>query len=443
MSNYALFLGCMIPARFPFMEKSVRMVLAELGVYTTDLEGTTCCPTKSITKIIGNNAWYATAARNLALAEAAKLDILTPCNGCFSSLKSVVTDLNMDLHLRDAVNQKLAQLNLTYTGRVSVKHLVQVLYDDVTPAQIKKKVIKPLSGMKIAVHYGCHMMRPSSAIYFDDPNHPRKMDMLVEATGAKSVDYTTKMMCCGNDLNTTGEADTAIAMSREKMLETQKISDALTMACPACFTQYDGKQYLMQKSGEHINVPIIYFTELLGLAFGFSPKEMGMDMHRVDTEPFLEKWKQRTAYLEQVKKNFDLAMLEKCYQCGACMDDCPVVKMNPDFNPNQVIGEILNGKIKELLSGPDIWRCVNCYTCFELCPQKFGMIKVFETMKHLAYQNDIMPEGVGGGIKMFLDTGRLGEPTTMRKKLKLPDPPKSGSKDLKKLLQLDEESESQ
>lgn len=125
------------------------------------------------------------------------------------------------------------------------------------------------------------------------------------------------------------------------------------------------------------------------------------------------------------------------------MDDCPVVKINPDFDPNRVIGDILAGKMEEVLKGPDVWRCVSCYTCFELCPQRFGMNKVFENLKQLAYQMNIMPEGVDGGIKMLLETGRLGEPTAMRKKLKLPDLPKSGSKDLRILLKLDEESESQ
>ncbi len=443
MFHYAMFLGCTIPARFPFMEKSIRMVLSELGIHTTDLEGTTCCPTKSIAKVIGSKTWYVTGARNLALAEAAGLDILTPCNGCFSSFKSVITDLDMDLNLRDSVNQELGRVGLEYTGKVKVKHIVQVLHDDVTAAEIKKKVVKPLTGMKVAVHYGCHMVRPSSAIHFDDPNRPSKFDVLVEATGARSVDYSTKMMCCGNDLNSVGESDAAIAMSREKLLETQQIADGMTTACPACFNQYDSKQYLMQKSGEHIDMPVIYLTELLGLCFGFSPEEMGMKMHRVDTTPFLEKWEQRSAHLEEVRNNFDFDMLERCYQCGACMDDCPVVKMNPDFNPNRVIGDILAGKMEEVLNGPDVWRCVSCYTCFELCPQRFGMNKVFENLKQLAYQMNIMPEGVDGGIKMLLETGRLGEPTAMRKKLKLPELPKSGSKDLRILLELDEEGESQ
>jgi heterodisulfide reductase subunit B len=229
MSNYALFLGCTIPARFPFMEKSIRMVLSELGVRTKDLAGTTCCPTKSIARVIGSDQWYVTAARNLALAEAAGLDILTPCNGCFSSLKAVVTDLNMNLQLRKSVNKELARLGLEYTGVITVKHLVQVLFDEVSAAEIKKRVVRPLTGMKIAVHYGCHMVRPSSAIHFDDPNRPTKFDQLVAAIGAESINYTTKMMCCGNDLNTADEPDVAIAMSREKLLETQKIADAMTM----------------------------------------------------------------------------------------------------------------------------------------------------------------------------------------------------------------------
>jgi len=436
MTDYAVFWGCTIPARFPFMEKSIRLVLDELGVGLFEIEGATCCPTKSIIKVGDDFTWYVTAARNLALAENMGMDLMTPCNGCYSTLKAAASELNINHKLRNEVNEILADVGLEYKGTSQIKHLVEALYDDIGTEAIKSRIVLPLDGMNIAVHYGCHMIRPSSAIHFDDPNHPTKFDILVELLGAKSVDHPTKMLCCGNDLGNVEDPSDAVALSREKILEVQEIADAMTLMCPACFTQFDSKQYLMQKSGERLHMPIVYFTELMGLAFGFKPSELGMNMHRVETDTFIETFHERSKHLDSARQHFDLAALRRCYECAACVDDCPVTKIIPKFEPNRMIGDVLSGKLDEVVESPDIWYCTNCYTCYELCPQKFGMVKVFDKLKQLSNERGTAPESFQGGLKMFMDTGKLGEPTAMRKKLKLPEPPKSGVDELKELFEL-------
>ncbi|MEA1864881.1 MAG: heterodisulfide reductase-related iron-sulfur binding cluster [Euryarchaeota archaeon] len=438
MTDYAVFWGCTIQARFPFMEKSVRLIADPLEIILHEIEGTTCCPTKLV-KIGDEFAWYVTAARNLALVEEMGMDLVTPCNGCYGTLKSAASELNLNTELRTRVNELLASVGLEYRGTIEVKHLIEVLYDDIGTDAIKKHVTRPLDGMNIAVHYGCHMVRPSSAIHFDDPNKPTKFDLLVEALSARSIDYRTKMLCCGNDLSNTEDPSDAIALAREKILEVQDISDAMTMMCPACFTQFDSKQYLMEKSGERLHIPVVYFTELMGLAFGFEPAELGMNMHRVETDSFIEKWHERAGHLASAREYFNLADLRRCYECAACVNDCPVTKSIPQFEPNRIIGDVLHGKLDEVVQSPDIWYCTNCYTCYELCPQKFGMLKVFDRLKSLASDYGIAPEGFSGGFKLFLDTGKLGEPTAMRKKLKLPEPPKSGSDELKGLIAIIQE----
>lgn len=434
MPEYTLFLGCIIPARFPFMEKSTRLVLSKLGCTLHDLEGATCCPTKSIVKPSGDLAWYVTAARNLALAERAEYDLLVPCNGCYSTLKTVEVEMRVNPHLREEVNNVLAYAGLEYRGTIKVKHLVEVLHDEIGIAKIKQQVIKPFDGMKIAAHAGCHMLRPSSSIFFDDPNKPKKFDALIEALGAKSIEYETKMLCCGGNLNTADEPDEATALSRMKLLEVTKKADAISLTCPSCFMQYDSRQYLMQKSGEKLNVPIIYYPEMLGLAIGFSPQELGMDMHRIDAAEFLSKWDSRYSYLMKLREIFDLNAVRKCYECGACVNDCPVVKITPEFNPNEIIGRLLSGELDAVIESHGIWRCVDCYTCYELCPQKMGMNKIFDKLKHLALEKGKSPKGFAASIEMFRKDGRLGEPTSVRKKLKLPEPPKSGAEELRKLL---------
>lgn len=441
MSEYTLFLGCIIPARFPFMEKSTRLVLSKLGCVLHDLEGATCCPTKSIIKPTGEMSWFVTAARNLALAERAGHDLLVPCNGCYSTLKSVEVELRVNPGLREEVNKVLASAGLEYRGAIEVKHLVEVLHDEIGIPKIKQLIKKPFDGMKIAAHAGCHMLRPSSSIFFDDPNKPKKFDALVEALGAKSIEYDTKMLCCGGNLNTADETDEASALARMKLLEVTKKADALALTCPSCFMQYDSRQYLLQKSGEKLNLPILYYPELLGLAMGFTAHELGMDMHRIDTAEFLSKWDSKNNYLKTLREVFDLPSVIKCYECGACVNDCPVVKVNPEFNPNEIIGKLLSGELDAVIESHNIWRCVDCYTCYELCPQKMGMNKIFDKLKHIAIEKGKLPAGYSASIEMFRKEGRLGEPTSVRKKLKLPEPPKSGAEELKKLLLIIEKGE--
>ena len=434
MPDYTLFLGCVIPARFPFMEKSTRLVLTKLGCVLHDLEGSTCCPTKSLIKPAGEMAFYVTAARNLALAERAGHDLLIPCNGCYSTLKSVEVELRINQKLRADVNEILSKADLEYRGTIEAKHIVEVLHDEIGITKIKQQIIKPFDGMKIAAHCGCHMLRPSSSIFFDDPNKPKKFDALIEALGAKSIEYETKMLCCGGNLNSADEPEEATAMARMKLLEVTKKADAISLTCPSCFMQYDSRQYLMQKAGEKINVPILYYPELMGLAMGFSTQELGMDMHRIDAADFLSKWDSKYNYLKILKGVFDLNSLRKCYECGACVNDCPVVKIKPDFNPNEILGRLLAGELDAVIESHSIWQCVDCYTCYELCPQKMGMNKIFDKLKHIAIEKGKVPQGFNASIEMFKKEGRLGEPSSVRKKLKLPEPPKCGAEELRRLL---------
>jgi len=416
------------------MEKSTRLVLSKLGCVLHDLEGSTCCPTKSIIKPIGEMPFYVTAARNLALAERAGFDLLIPCNGCYSTLKSVEVELRINQQLREDVNRLLSKVDLEYKGTIKAKHIVEVLHDEIGIPKIKQQIIKPFDGMKIAAHCGCHMLRPSSSIFFDDPNKPKKFDALIEALGAKSIEYETKMLCCGGNLNSADEPDDATAMARIKLIEVTKKADAISLTCPSCFMQYDSRQYLMQKAGEKLKVPIIFYPELLGLAMGFTTKELGMDMHRIDAADFLSKWDSKYNYLKTLKSVFDINSLRKCHECAACVNDCPVVKINPDFNPNEIIGRLLSGELEAMIDSHSIWQCVDCYTCYELCPQKMGMNKIFDKLKQIALAKGKAPQGFNASIEMFKKDGRLGEPSSVRKKLKLPEPPKSGAEELKKLL---------
>ncbi len=145
--------------------------------------------------------------------------------------------------------------------------------------------------MKIALHYGCHMIRPSHALNNDDPLEPVKFDKLIRGMGAESLQFLTKLMCCGQGLDRVDQHDKALHFARIKLRELKQIgADALVLCCPSCFLQFDNNQYLLEREGEKYGIPVIYFTELLGLSMGYTPEELGMDAHRVDCAPFLEKW---------------------------------------------------------------------------------------------------------------------------------------------------------
>jgi CoB--CoM heterodisulfide reductase subunit B len=435
--RYAVFWGCQIPARLPFLEKSTRLILQRVGIEPVDLPGFTCCPDRSVVGNYSEETWILVAARNLALAEQSGLPLLTPCNGCYSTLKTVLGNIMDSAALREKVTSQLRTVGLDFQGKAVVRHLIEVLHDDVTPARISGLVTRPMRGLKIAVHYGCHMMRPANRLRFDDPLHPEKYDTLVRALGAESAPYETKMLCCGSGLGFTGSQEEATMMLRKKLQDLSGRVDALTAVCPACFIQYDQRQYILQRQGERLNLPVFTYPELLGLAMGIPGEDLGLREHRVGLEPFFKAWSKQTGTLDAIRDRIDLADVKRCYDCGACEDDCPVAQVSSSFQPRDLIGSLLQGNLDELLKDKAVWQCLECHTCSELCPQKFGMEKVFTALKHLAMEKGTAPPPLQGGIRGFLQTGRLGAiDEKARKKLGLDALPPGGEAELQQLLGL-------
>ncbi|MDH4227594.1 MAG: CoB--CoM heterodisulfide reductase iron-sulfur subunit B family protein [Deltaproteobacteria bacterium] len=291
MKDFTIFWGCTIQARFPFIEKSVRTVLKGFGLPYRDIDGFTCCPEKSLVNNVDHGLWLLTAARNMAVAEKEGVDIVSPCTGCVSNLATVKGELHGDAKKEADVNSILKEIGREFHGTASLKHLVPFFHDEVGINAIKAKIKRGFEGMKIGIHYGCHMMRPSHALKNDDPLEPKKFDNLVRALGAESLSYLNKLKCCGQSLDRVDQHDAALNMARVKLNELRAIgADAMVLCCPSCFLQFDNNQFLMARDGEKLSIPILYFTDLLGLAMGYKPEELGMDGHRMDVAPFLEKW---------------------------------------------------------------------------------------------------------------------------------------------------------
>jgi heterodisulfide reductase subunit B len=436
MKDFAVFWGCTIPARFPFIEKSTRLVFDDLGANVREIEGHTCCPEGVLVKSSDEDVFFTTAARNLALVEREGLDVVTPCNGCYSTFKETWSHLEVEWREKDRINERLAREDLRYDGRLKITHFAEWLADDIGAAVVGGKAVKSLWGMKLAVHYGCHLLRPSPAVNWDDPLQPKKVEEIVAALGARVIDYSTKMQCCGGALDRVGEREGSLAFARRKLYELQANQvDALVVVCPSCFQQFDLNQAALQRAKEDINVPVLYLSELIALAYGHTPEEIGLDMHRVPLDGFLETWEDRQADKVRLAAFFDVSLLNRCDSCQACKDDCPVCQVDPTFQPTEIIGDLVRGDLDGVLADGQLWKCLECYTCQEMCHSRIGMADTFRKLKELAMAAGTGPESVSAAYQTFLKTGVLGSPKEgARKKLGLEPLPATGGPGLARVL---------
>jgi heterodisulfide reductase subunit B len=401
-----------------------------------ELAGHTCCPEGVLVKSNDEGAFYTTAARNLALIESAGLDVVTPCNGCYSTFKETWAHLEKDWRAKDAINERLAREGLHYDGHLEITHFAEWLADDIGAGVVASKVKENFWGMNVAVHYGCHLLRPSPAVHWDDPLAPTKVESLVAALGARVVDYTTKMQCCGNALDRVGEREGSLAFTRNKLIDLMNNDvDALVVVCPSCFLQFDVNQAVLQRNNEGFNIPVLYLSEIMALAYGHSPEEIGLDMHRVSVQPFLDKWAARKADRAELAESFDVSLLAKCATCHACKDDCPVCKVDPAFQPTEIMERLMNGELEEVLAEGQVWKCLECFTCQEMCHSRIGMAETFRKLKELSAASGRGPEAVTSAYATFRKTGALGSPKEgARKKLGLEPLPAGGGNDLARIL---------
>jgi heterodisulfide reductase subunit B len=288
MSRYAFFLGCTTPVRAMNYELSTRRVSAKLGIELVDLPFS-CCgyPIESINR---DNAMLM-SMRNFALAESKRLDIVTVCSACAGALTRFSNAFAEDEASRTKVADQLKSVGLEYKGSVKVRHFARVLYEDIGVAKLKEAATKDLKGLKVLTHYGCHYVRPSESYRgFDDPEIPHTVDELVEATGAESLDVPQKSVCCGAPLLPVDKA-VALSMAEVKLQMAQSAkADALVVICPFCGISYDRGQLEIEAEFQRkYGLPVLYLPQLLGLAMGFSPRDLGFMINSVKVQGILDK----------------------------------------------------------------------------------------------------------------------------------------------------------
>lgn len=279
--KFALFLGCNIPARLEHYEFSARAVSEKLGIELVEIRDFNCCgyPLRNL----DFKAFILASARNLALAQKEGLNMVTLCQCCYGSLKKADYLMKENTSLRDDINLILRREGLSYRGDVEIKHFLSVLYHDIGVDTIKAKIEKTFSELKIATHYGCHVLRPSKVVQFDDPVNPTLFDKLVELTGAESVKWPAQLECCGAPLWGIND-NLSLDLTGKKLNDAKKSgADYLCTACPYCQIQFDTVQEMgLSENGDHL--PPILYSQLLGLSMGIDKKTLGLEMNRLPIE---------------------------------------------------------------------------------------------------------------------------------------------------------------
>lgn len=280
--RFAFFPGCLIPTRHPAMELAIRRTLPKLGIELVDLEGTSCCPDPIYFKSKDKLSWLAVAARNLTLAEEMGLDIFTNCSGCTATL-SETWHLLEDEALRSDVNQRLKKIGREYRGTSRVRHIVTLLRDVAGYETIRKSVTRPLEGLKVAIHYGCHLLKPSRIMQVDDPNDPTVLEALVAALGATPVRHRNWYLCCGKAC----QSDEIPSNMMHDLLSTvhKEQADILCLICPTCYGQFDhGQAKVAKQFNEKFNTSPVYYLQLLAFAQGVPYEELGFGKQRFKPE---------------------------------------------------------------------------------------------------------------------------------------------------------------
>jgi succinate dehydrogenase cytochrome b subunit len=287
--KYALYTGCAAKGACPELYQSTALITKRLGIEVVEMLNAACCGAGVITEADPDLA-LAINARTFAQAEALGLDIMTICGTCQGVMGMANHRLKTEEGLLNRINALLAPEGIRYGGEVQVKHLLWIIVGEIGVEELQHHVTRPLENLRIAPFYGCYILRPSKYLGFDDPENPVSLEKLISALSARPVDYEGRTKCCGFPLVLEKEP-IAIGMVGANLKEAkEELADAMVTPCPLCHMNLDIYQGRAEdKIGEKLGLPILHLPQLVGLAMGFSPKELGMTRHLVPTDKVVEK----------------------------------------------------------------------------------------------------------------------------------------------------------
>jgi heterodisulfide reductase subunit B len=279
MKGLSLFLGCLVPNRYPGIELATKLCLATLDIDCSDLPGASCCPAPGVFRSFDKSSWLTLASRNIVISEEMERDILTICNGCFSTLADANHIIQKDELAKDEVNSHLQKIGREVKGNIDVRHIIEYLYQEFGTEKISSFVQRPLD-IRIAVHYGCHLIKPTKERGLGGSERPAFFDELITALGATSVEYPDKMACCGAGGGVrSAMKERSLKMTEAKLAKIQEAGvDCIVNSCPFCHMQLDsGQDEIKELTGTEFEIPVLHYTQLLGIALGLPPEMLGID----------------------------------------------------------------------------------------------------------------------------------------------------------------------
>lgn len=283
--KYGYFLGCVMPAKMPWAEKATLMVSKHLGLDFEEMKETLCCVRPGVWKAINTDWWLTLTSQNLANAEKQGIVLVDSCNGCWISHYETLKELTEEPEKLEMVNRNLSSIGMHFSGNLKVKHFLEVLYEDVGLKKIRSNVVRPLDGFRIMRHIGCHARKHGDKL-------PGYFDEILRATGVEIVDTPYDKTCCGlllyfSDPHTSIFDRIGMKMSTAKELDI----DAYAIICSGCYDQFErAVKVLKEERGVGFETPIVHFSELLAIAFGYKPDDFGMKYCRpIPTTKFIEK----------------------------------------------------------------------------------------------------------------------------------------------------------
>jgi len=282
--KFAYYPGCSARSTCAELNVATHRVAAKLGLELAQLESATCTGAREL-RAIDPAGFYALNVRILALAEREGLGLMTICNTCTLNLLDAHAAFVSDSELAQAVNARLADEGLKYSGRTRISHFLWVLHEDIGPERLRELVVNPLNGLTVAAFYGCHITRPPLRYGFVDSRNNIALEKLAEILGCRPIDYSGRTECCG--FHTAAHDEKVALKLTGKHILSAKTGGAQTMVtpCPLCHTVLDSFQREIEKDlGQSLEMPVLHLPQLVGLALGLSPEELNIDRHMVPTD---------------------------------------------------------------------------------------------------------------------------------------------------------------
>ena len=288
----AYYPGCVAQESGKELDMATRWVAKALGIELVSFPSFSCCGSGFLDE--ANEVLnIALNARNLAIAERAGLDLLTICSTCQGMLTLANVRLG-DAKVKARVDGALRPLGIEYRGTTKVKHLLQVLTEDIGLEAIRAKVTRPLDGLKVGAFYGCHLLRPADEMGWESAEEPHSFEDLLSVLGASPVYYRGRVMCCGFPIQFV-KPETASKIAGKQIVDAQEHgAEAMATPCPLCHISLDGYQNQAAKAvGHPLAMPVLHLPQVVGLALGASAEELGLERHLVSTTPITDRLRAR------------------------------------------------------------------------------------------------------------------------------------------------------